>query len=375
MPQEADVEIRVVKTKKDLNRFIKLPWTIYKGNQYWVPPLIMDMKKILSRDKNPFFKHSESEYFLALRRGDVVGRIAALVNDNHNEFHKEKTGFFGFFECIEDQDVANALFQNAADWIRSRGMDTMRGPMNPSTNDTIGFLVDAFDSGPVVMMTYNPPYYLGLAEDFGCKKSMDVYAYWFNAADPLPEKLLRVAERVQKKAGLEFRSINMKDFWGEVDKIHQVYNDAWSYNWGFVPMTDEEFHHLAKDLKPTVDPDLAFIAEFDGKPVGFCLTLPDYNQALKRINGRLFPFGLPKLLYYSRKIDQVRVITMGVIKEYQKRGIDALFYLETYRRGVAKGYKAGEFSWVLENNVMMNRTAELMGAKIYKTYRIYDYKL
>ncbi|MDZ7385237.1 MAG: N-acetyltransferase [candidate division KSB1 bacterium] len=367
--------VRPVASRRDLDRFVKLPWSIYRGNPYWVPPLIVDVKKLLDRKKNPFFQHSEAEYFLAERDGLVVGRIAAIVNDNHNKFHNEKTGFFGFFECINDQEVANALFDAAASWLRNKGMEIMRGPMNPSTNDTIGLLLDAYDKPPVIMMTYNPPYYVDLVNGYGMTKVMDVYAYWMDASQPLPEKLIRVTEKVRTKEGLQFRSINMKDFWGEVDRIHQIYNKAWSYNWGFVPMTTEEFHHLAKDLKSVVDPDLAFIAEMNGQPVGFCLTLPDFNQALHKINGRLLPFGIFKLLYYARKIDQARVITMGVIREYQKRGIDGLFYLETYRRAVAKGYKGGEFSWVLENNVMMRRTAEMMGGKIYKTYRIYDYKL
>jgi len=375
MDNVSNFEIHPVQTKKEFRNFIKLPWKIYKGNEYWVPPLISEEKKLLNKDLNPFFQHSEAEYFLAFKDGQIIGRIAAIVNYNHNDFHNEKTGFFGFFECIDEQEVANLLFSAAADWLRSKNMKIMRGPMNPSTNETIGFLVDAFDSSPQIMMTYNPPYYLDLSEKYGFKKSMDLYAYWMDSAQPLPEKLLRVAERVRKKAQLSFRSINMKNYWDEVKLIHEIYNTAWSYNWGFIPMSKEEFHHLAKDLKTTVETELAFIAEFDGKPVGFCLTLPDFNQALKKINGRLFPFGLLKLLYYSKKIDQIRVITMGVVKEYQKRGIDSLFYLETYRRGVAKGYKGAEFSWVLENNTMMKRAAEMMGGKIYKTYRIYDYNL
>ncbi len=369
------VVVRPVQSRRDLSSFVKFPWQIYRGNPYWVPPLIADVKKLLDRQKNPFFLHSQAEYFLAERDGSTAGRIAAIVNDNHNQFHNEKTGFFGFFECVDDQEVADALFEAAASWLRSKGMEIMRGPMNPSTNDTIGLLLDAYDRPPLIMMTYNPPYYVQLVDRFGMAKVMDVYAYWMDATQPLPEKLIRVTEKVRKKEGLTFRSINMKEFWAEVDRIHQIYNKAWSYNWGFVPMTTEEFHHLAKDLKTVVDPDLAFIAEMHGQPVGFCLTLPDFNQALHKINGRLLPFGIFKLLYYARKIDQARVITMGVIREYQKRGIDSLFYLETYRRAVAKGYKGGEFSWVLENNTMMRRTAEMMGGRIYKTYRIYDYKL
>ncbi len=375
MPSSKNIAIRPVRTPSELRSFIKLPWKIYRGNDYWVPPLISEEKKLLDIHSNPFFEHSEAQFYLAKLDGEVVGRIAAMVNHNHNEFHNERTGFFGFFECIDNQEAADGLFAEAVEWLRGKKMDTMRGPMNPSTNDTIGFLVDAFDASPQIMMTYTHPYYLALAENFGFKKSMDVYAYWMSSSQPLPEKPLRVAERVRKKTQLTFRSLNMKKFWDEVELLHEIYNTAWSYNWGFVPMTNAEFHHLAKHLKSVADPDLAFIAEFDGKPIGFCLTLPDFNQALKKLNGRLFPIGIFKLLYYARKVSRARVITMGVIKEYQKRGIDALFYLETYRRGVAKGYEGAEFSWILENNVMMKRTAEMMGGKIYKTYRIYDFSL
>ena len=375
MAVQSEVEIRAVHTKRELNAFIKLPWKIYDGNPQWVPPLIASEKETLNKDKNPFFQHSEGEYFLAYKHGEIVGRIAALVNHNHNSFHNEKTGFFGFFESTNDQSVADALYEAAAEWIRERGMNIMRGPMNPSTNDTIGFLVDAFEYSPVIMMTYSPKYYLDLAEQFGFKKSMDVYAYWMNSTQPVPDKLVHVVEHLRKKQNIIFRDINMKKFWDEVDIIKQIYNDAWSRNWGFVPMTDDEFHHLAVDLKSTIEPDLVFVAEYNDKPVGFCLTLPDLNQALKKINGRLLPFGLIKLMYYAKKVNQARVITMGVIKECQRRGIDALFYYETYKRGVAKGYRGAEFSWVLENNVMMNRAAQMMGGRVYKTYRIYDYKL
>ena len=372
MFSKTSIEIHPVQTKAELRAFINLPWKIYKGRTTWIPPLISEEKKTLDKNSNPFFQHSEAEYYLAFQHGEVVGRIAAIVNHNHNDFHNEKTGFFGFFESIDNQEVADLLFSAAAQWLCEKRMKIMRGPMNPSTNDTIGFLVDAFNSSPVIMMTYNPMYYLTLAENFGFKKSMDVYSYWMDSMQPLPEKAIRVAERVRKKAGLTFRSVNMKKFWDEVALIKEIYNTAWSYNWGFVPMTDDEFHHLAENLKTTVDPDLAFIAEYNGKPVGFCLTLPDFNQALKKINGRLLPFGIFKLLYYAKKIKQARVITMGVIKEYQLRGIDSLFYLETYRRGIAKGYNGAEFSWILENNVMMNRAAQMIGGRIYKTYRIYD---
>ncbi|MDZ7261526.1 MAG: N-acetyltransferase [candidate division KSB1 bacterium] len=343
------IQIVPVTTKKEKMDFIKFPWKIYRDDPYWVPPLIIDMKTMMNPKKCPFFLHSEAEFFLARRNGQTVGRVAAILNNRHIQVHKENLGFFGFFECIKDQSVANKLFDTVAEWARKKGLERLRGPANYSQNETCGLLVDGFDRSPVIMMTYNPPYYVDLVETYGFRKA---------------------------RAGATIRTINLKDFWGEVERVKKVYNTAWSPNWGFVPLTDEEIEHLAKELKPVLDPDIVFMAEVNGEPVGFSLAIPDFNQALKHVkNGRLFPFGLLKILWYKRKIDGVRVIIMGVIPQYQKRGIDNVFYLETYRRGVAKGYKWGEFSWILESNVMMNRAAQMMGAHIYKTYRMYEIAL
>ncbi len=369
----SDVTIKPVQSKRDLKTFIKLPWEIYAGDPNWVPPLIMDMKNLLDKEKNPFWKHSEGEYYIAWRDGQPVGRIAAIINDNHNTFHEEKVVFFGFFESINDENVAHKLLDTVEKWGKERGMTIMRGPMNPSTNDSCGFLLEGFNSPPVVMMTYNPRYYLDLMEAYGLKKAKDLYAYFMDSSVPIPDKVKHIAELIRKRNNISIRSANLKKWDQELHLVKQIYNDAWSKNWGFVPFTDEEIDHIAKDLKPIIVPELAIVAEIEGEPAGFSLSIPDYNQALIHVrNGRLFPTGLAKLLWYKRKIDTIRVIIMGVRHKYRKMGIDAVFYYETYTRGINMGYYKGEFSWILEDNAPMNHTLEKLGSWVYKKYRIYE---
>lgn len=371
-----NIEIQPVRSHREKMNFIQFPWQVYNGDPHWVPPLIIDMKEIMNPKKHPFYEHSEVEFFLAHNNGQVLGRIAAIKNGRHLKYHEDGVGFFGFFECVDDPRVAKELFNTAADWCRSKGLKAMRGPANFSQNETCGLLVDGFDSSPVVMMTYNPEYYINLVEDYGFKKEMDLYAYYLASEKGFPERLIQMAEKLKKKMNITIRSINMKNFWKEVERVKQVYNTAWFQNWGFVPLTENEIIHLAKELKQALDPDIAFMAEDNGRPVGFSLAVPDMNQAIKKANGRLFPTGLLKIMQHAKKVDGLRVIIMGVIPEYrQVRGIDSIFYWETFRRGTAKGYKWGEFSWILENNTMMNRAAQLMGSHIYKTYRMYQIDL
>jgi len=369
------VEVRPVETKKAWRDFVTFPYKHYKDNPCWVPPLLMDQKVLLDPQKHPFYEHAKAQFFLARKKGKPAGRIAAIVDEKHNEFHQEKTGFFGFFEAIEEYEVAEKLLTAARNWVKNQGMERFRGPVNPSQNEDCGLLIDAFDASPVIMMPYNLPYYADLLEQFGLTKAMDLYAYYIDDKNPPPEKLVRVAEAVRKREKLTVRPIEMKNFDEEARKVWYVFNNAWSKNWGFVPMTKNEFAHLAKNLKQVVVPEIALMAEIDGKPVGFSLSLPDVNQALLRLNGRLFPTGLLKLLWYSRKIDMIRIIIMGVIHEYQKHGIDAIFYLDTWRNATQRGYWRGEMSWILENNEMMNRSARMLGGRIYKTYRMYEMKL
>jgi hypothetical protein len=369
------VQIQPVTSRGQLRTFIRLPWKIYRDDPHWVPPLIRQLKETFDSRKNPFYDHANVRLFLAQRGDRTVGRVAAVTNHAHNQFHEERTGFFGFFECVNDEVVAQKLLDAARDWLREQGLDTLRGPANFSSNDEWGMLIQGFDSSPVLMMPYNPPYYPELMEPFGLAKAKDLYAYRISKEGGIPERLRRMAAKIEQKEGLTIRPIDMKDFANELNRIKEVYNNAWSKNWGFVPMTDAEFDHLAKQLKPLIIPELVLMAEVNGQPAGFSLTLPDYNQALKKVNGRLFPFGLFKLLWYSRKIDAARIMVMGVVHKYQKRGIDAIFYINTYDAGTARGYTWGEMSWVLEDNEMMNRAIEMLGGKIYKTYRIYEMEI
>jgi GNAT superfamily N-acetyltransferase len=373
------LNIHPVRSGRDRRRFLDLPYRLYRRNEHWIAPLRMSQKDILDTARHPFYKTADVEMFLAERDGKVVGRIMAILNHAHNEFHGEKVGFFGFFEVERDVEAATALLDAARDWLRERGAEVLRGPVNPSTNYECALLIDGFDQDPVIMMSYNPPYYVEMLESYGLKKAMDLYAYFIDADFFVAsDKLKRVADRFRKKSGITLRLVNLKDFANEVQTLRKVYNDAWSRNWGFVPVSTEEFEHLAKDLKQIVDPKVVYIAEkhepesAEPRAVGFFLALPDLNRALKKINGRLLPFGLLKLLWYSRKIKFMRIITMGVVKELQNLGIAAIFYDEIYSKVPWHGYPKGEMGWVLENNVMMNRAAEMIGGRLSKTYRIYE---
>lgn len=369
------VKIRKVENEKDRMQFIKLPWQLYTGDQNWVPPLIFDVRKNLDPKRNPFFQHAEMDMFLAEKDGKLVGRIAAIKNDNHNNFHKDKAGFFGFFETIDDEEVSDLLLDTACEWVKAKGFNEILGPVNPSTNDECGLLIDGFNSPPVFLMTYNPKHYQAKIEGFGFDKAKDLYAYYIPSEvinnRKVMDKLERMAELIKKRNDVTTHKLNMKDLPNEVRKIEEVYNSAWESNWGFVPITTAEFDYLAESLKMVVDPDLVMFAEVAGKPAGFTLSLPDFNQVLKKVNGRLLPFGFLKILTGKKKIDFLRVIIMGVKPEYQKKAIDSVFYLETIKNGNKNGYTGAEISWVLEDNMPMRMTAEKLGAHIYKTYRIY----
>jgi hypothetical protein len=379
---ENEITVREVRSSKEQKQFLELPYQLYKGHPHWVPQLRMAQKDILNTKKHPFYKTSDVEKFLAFRGDKVVGRIMAIFNRAHNDFHRERAGFFGFFEIENDFEVAKKLFDVACDWLKEKGAECVRGPVNPSTNYECGLLVEGFDQDPAVMMTYNFAYYAELCEHYGLHKAIDLYAYEIGVSSfNMSEKLKRVADRVKSRYHIQLRTINLKDFKNEVQTVREIYNDAWSNNWGFVPINEDEFAHLANDLKQIVDPSVVFIAEHQEegsaakRPIGFFLAVPDINRALKKTNGNLFPTGLLKLLWHSRKIGYMRIITMGVIKEFQPLGIASVFYDEIYRRAVSGKLKDGEMSWVLENNTMMNRSAELIGGKVSKVYRIYEKSL
>ncbi|MBU1357032.1 MAG: N-acetyltransferase [Candidatus Edwardsbacteria bacterium] len=369
-----DIIIKQAVSRADIDDFIKLPWGIYRNDPCWVPPLIAEQRKMLDTGKNAFFEHARAAYFLAQRNGQSIGRISAHIDDNSNDFHKEKCGFFGFFECIDDQNAVQALFTATGNWLKEQGMDTIRGPFNFTTNDTAGLLIDAFDSPPVIEMTYNPPYYPKLIEGCGLVKAIDFYAYFFDVEKMDGRRVRLLAERVERK-GITFRSIDKKKFAQEVKIFKEVYNQAWSHNWGFVPLTEHEIDHYAENFKDIVDPDFVIFA-FDGqKPVGSLWALPDYNYVIKKLNGRMGPLEMIKFLWHKRKITHARVLTAGVVSDYQHRGIEAGLISRVFENAVRKGFKTGELSWVLENNVMMNRLAEAVGSKIYKTYRVYEKKI
>ncbi len=372
------VSIQEIGNAREMDRFIKFQWKIYKNDKNWVSPLLIDRKNFLNPRKNPFFKYAQVKFFMACdEKNRPVGRIGAIINHNHLKTHDDGAGFFGLFECIDDQAVADLLFDNAASFLRSQGLRIMRGPISMNINDEIGLLISGFDTPPVVMMPHNPPYYEKLVEAFGFKKEIDWYAYYMEERNGrVPERLARGVDLIKKRYNISIRPISMKHFDEEVERIHQVYTSAWEKNWGAVAMTDDEFHYLAKDLKMIAVPDLIFIAEVDGKIAGVSVALPDINQAFKRIkNGRLLPFGIIKLLWYRRKIDMIRLTIMGVIKEYRHMGIDTCFVHETYRKALELGIWRCEMSQILETNVPMNNVLVKLGARIYKTYRIYDYTL
>jgi GNAT superfamily N-acetyltransferase len=368
------LEVSPVTSRADLKAFMKLPWAIYKNDPHWVPPLLGELEKVLDPKKHPFHQHAETALFLARRNGEVVGRIAASVNKLFNEFHEASVGNFGFFECIDDVSVARALLDTAFEWNAQRGMTSLQGPMNFSTNEEFcspGVLIEGFDKPPAVLMAHTPPYYARLLEECGFSKAKDLLCYWL-AGDEPPPRLVKGLARIKKTENVTVRSINMKDLDGEIDRIKEIYNSAWERNWGFVPMTEAEFDYMAKSVKPIVVPQLCEIAEINGEPVGFLLELPDYNQAFKQMDGRMLPFGWAKFLWYKRKINAVRVLTLGVKPEHRGKGIDALLMVSVFAEGIKLGLKQGECSWILEDNFPMRHAMERCGAYVYKRYRVYE---
>jgi GNAT superfamily N-acetyltransferase len=366
------IEIVSVDNKQALNEFVEMAYPLYKGDAHYVPPLRIAVKDLLNRTKHPFYTNADAELFLARKDGRTVGRVAAIFDKAYNRFHEEQAGFFGFYESVNDQAVADALLASARKWVFGRGAKFMRGPMNPSTNYECGTLIEGFDSDPMVMMTYNPRYYPELMEKAGLRKAKDLYAYVSHAQTIEMKKIDRLAARVLKTNGVKVRQINFKDWDAEVERVWAVYGAAWSRNWGFVPMSKEEFFLMGKDMKQILKPELVLLGEVGDRVVGFALALPDVNQALKPANGSLFPTGLLKILYYQRLVKSVRVLALGVVEEYRASGLAAAFYATLVQNARKLGFGNTEMSWILEDNVLMNRSLEVMGAKRYKTYRIYE---
>ena len=376
--------IKPVENLEDRKAFLKFPWKVYQNDPYWVPPLFSERLHITDPTKNASFEHIDSQLYTALRGDEIVGTIAAFTNHRHNDYQDENIAFFGFFEVLEDYEAAEALLKTAENWARDRGHSTLRGPAQWSTNDECGLLVDGFNDLPRILMTYNPAYYVDFVEKAGYQYARDLWAYELGISDFMDiigERLSNLTARIMDRKDITIRNINMKIYDQEVAKVKELYNGAWAKNWGFIPMTDAEFGQLADELKDVIDPDMAFIAEKDGKTVGFSITLPDVNQALHAAYPKPTTpewWTMIKLVWnwkIAKKITWVRVLVLGVLPEYRKLGIDALMYYKSATAAAKKGIKSGEMSWILDNNDSMNRPIIAMGGEVYKTYRFYEKSL
>jgi GNAT superfamily N-acetyltransferase len=370
------LEITPVRGARDLEAFIRLPEELYRNDPTFVPMLRSSERKMLDPKRNPFYQHAEAEHFLARRDGRLVGRASAIRNRAHEEIHQEKVGFFGYFDAENDPEAARGLLGAAEDWLRARGLERIRGPVSPSTNDPCGTLIEGFKWPPFVLMTGNPPYTPGLIEGAGYARAKDLLAYFILQTEAIHEKIRRIAAEVKSRGDVTIRDFDLSHFERELKLVMELYNDAWSKNWGFVPMTPEEIRFTADDLKAVVLPELSFFAYLSGKPVGFAFALPDINHSLKRAKGRLFPFGWIWFLKpFLRKIPTFRILALGVRKEQQQLGIGTLFYERYMDVAAERGYRAAELSWILEDNELMNRPLRQMGAKAYKKYRLYEKNL
>lgn len=362
--------------RKLLERFLRLPFAVYGDDPHVVFPLLGEQRKFFDRRHNPFHEHAETELWLAVRDGRDVGRVGACIDQASNAHHREQVGFFGFYEAFDDAEAAGALLAAAAGWIRERGMDAMRGPgCFTSNHDWYGLQVEGRFDRPLIGMPYNPRYYERHFADFGLVGAKDLYAWWIETGGELPPRLQELVDKVLERPGLVIRPFDMKNFLAEASLVRELYNACWSENWGFIPLSDSEFAYMAKDMKSLVDADFLLVAEMEGKPVGFSLTIPDFNQATQSLRGKLLPFGWLRFLLAKRRITAARTILMGVLPEYRKLGIDVGMVYRTMQAAFAKGITRGECSWILADNRPMNRILEGYGAERYKTYRIFEKKL
>ena len=373
-----NVVVETVRTRADLDAFIRYQLELYAGDPYFVPPIVAERRDFPDRDKNPFFSHAEVELYVARRQGQVVGRIAAIDDALWNQFHNADTCFFGLFDAGDDQVVASALLDRAAEFARSRGMKSLTGPVNLSTNHECGLLVEGFDFPPAMMMPYNFRYYGALLERWGLRKMKDLYAYDLSTALAPPEKVVRVAERLREQQGVRVRPIDLRQLPEEIRRLKSIYNAMMDPAWLFLPMNEEEFDGIVARLRPLVRvrPELCLIAEVRGEPVAFSITLPDANPAIQAAGGYLthwgLPLGLARMAWAARNIERLRVLLFGIKPGFRRRGLDALLYLETLRTARRLGYDGAELGWVTEDNELMVRAIESMGARRYKTYRIYE---
>lgn len=374
-PGQGVVSVRRAADRRLVKAFVELPYVLYAGDPHWVPPLRRDEYRRLDPRKNPFLAHADMDLWVAVDdRGRACGRIAAIEDREHNDFHHERIAWFGFFEA-QDSRAAQALLAAAERWGSERGCTAIRGPVNPSLNESAGLLVQGFDDDPYLLMPYNPPHYAGLVEGAGYHKAKDLLAWDLDATVPLGGRIERLADRIRRRHDVTIRRADMKHYFRDLGLMNAVYRSAWQANWGFVPPTEAEMKQLATDLRPVIDPDLVLFAEIGGRAVGCVVALPDVNQVLKRMRGNLLPFGLWHFLNRRRIITRARLALLGVLSEYRNLGLYPLLISEIYRRGVANGYTRGELSWTLEDNDSVNAGISAAGGVVYKTYRIYEKSL
>ncbi|MEX0719025.1 MAG: hypothetical protein WD059_00060 [Balneolaceae bacterium] len=365
--------VTFVSSKEEKKRFIELPYHLYKEEEHWIPPLKMDQKKLIDEKKNPFFDNAEIALFLAEKDGKDIGRIAAIIDHRYNEFHGTKTGHFGFFECIDHQHTADLLFRVASDWLRDKKMEDVMGPASPSMMDTIGVLIDGFEKDPYILMPYNFAYYDKLIQKAGFSKEMDMYAYIVDSETVSLDRMNRALDIVKRRMpDLEIRPVNLRKMKDEIKIIREIYNEAWKKNWGFIPLTEKEFAAAGKDMKMIINTDFAHVAELDGEPIAFSIGFPNINEILKKMDGTLLPFGFLKILLGRKKTRGLRTALMGVLPEYQGKGIDALLHQRSIKNGLEGGITIeSELSWILESNKEMIRVADRIGGSRDKTYRMY----
>lgn len=371
------MRVKEVTNERELLKFIKFQWKVYENDPHWVPMLIADLKYLLDERKNLFWKHAEKKlFYVEDKNGNILCRAAGVIDYNFIKFHKERIGFFAFFECLDTKEAkesAEVVLSSVEMWLKEKGMKKILGPTAPSTNDEMGLLYEGYGLEPVLMMPYNPPYYHEILLDYGFKKAKDLYAYKITK-DTLPiGRIKRIVDQVkQKHPDLIVRPVNIKNFKEEIKYAVEIYNDAWEKNWGFVPWTEEEFVFQAQRLKPLIRPELVFFTFLKKEPVGMIITVPNYNEVLKKLNGKLGPIEILKFLYYRTKIKSLRTMIMGVKKDYRNRGFEVVMYYESILNGLKLGYQWAELSWILEDNIMMTRAAETLGGQLYKKYRVYE---
>lgn len=359
--------VPIESTKKNIKRFVTFAWEVYRGNPYWVPPLIRDQVKFIR--EGVYLKTGVIQPFLALRGKKIVGRIIAHYDNRHNEYFGEKRGCVGFFECINDSAVSRALFAAAERWLAGQGMTEMFGPLSFLLYDASGLLLDDYEAVPAVELPYNPPYYVDLFADYGLEKVIDWYAYRISRTTKMPDLAYKLRDRLEQRGGFVFRALDLANYREEAARLNTIFNKAWEGNWGHMPLTAEQWTRVADELRPVVKPELVVVAERRGEAVGFILTVPDINQAIQSANGKLFPFGLIRMLLALRKVDRLRTLMMGVLPEYRMKGLPAVLILETVERGVRMGYQTSDCSLVVETNSALINVLDRFGAERYKTYR------